>query len=204
MILQHRNRGFAEAVEKSRQFYNLTLSDEEDQSQRGVLTHIIEAGTAWNHREIPWSPGWSWNLSASREHYFIIVGVRNGTYAGNVMSMHYSFYWHRMLLEDCRYGHAVVSWDMSFTATTSLCKWLHFYRPPTKLGKVMFSQVSVSDSVHRGEYLWYQVPSWGVGMSREKGMSRGRMGTPLDIGPGIQRDTVGKRTLRILLQCFLV
>ena len=45
LILQHRNRRFAEAVEKSRQFYNLTLSDEEDQSQRGVLTHIIEAGT---------------------------------------------------------------------------------------------------------------------------------------------------------------
>ena len=45
LILQHRNRGFAEAVEKSRQFYNLTLSDEEAQSQTGVLTHIIEAGT---------------------------------------------------------------------------------------------------------------------------------------------------------------
>ena len=31
-------------MEKSRQFYNLTLSDEEDQTHRGVLTHIIEEG----------------------------------------------------------------------------------------------------------------------------------------------------------------
>ena len=47
-ILQQRNRGFAEAVEKSRQFYNLTLSDEEDQGRRGVLTHIIEEGKISN------------------------------------------------------------------------------------------------------------------------------------------------------------
>ena len=40
------------------------------------------------------------------QHSWIVIGisgVRNGTYAGNVMSMHFNFYWHRMLLEDCRY-----------------------------------------------------------------------------------------------------
>ena len=32
-------------------------------------------------------------------------GVEDGRYPSNVMAMHHNFYWHRMLLEDCRQGY---------------------------------------------------------------------------------------------------
>ena len=45
------------------------------------------------------------------------------------------------------------------------------YRPPMKLGKVIFSQTYVSHSFQRGRYLWYLVPFRGLGMGVD--ISRG-------------------------------
>ena len=98
-------------------------------------------------------------------------------------------------------------------------------------GKKMFPRVSVSHSVHGGRGWVSLVPcpfqlvgvsgtrsllevspegwvclGWacqGVGMSFLGGMSRGGVDT-LSPWHGIQRDTVGKRAVRILLECFLV
>ena len=60
-------------------------------------------------------------------------------------------------------------------------------------------------------YLLYQVLSGGGLYSPPPPhgtwggcMSRGVLTQPPDKGPGIQRDTVGKRAVRILLECFLV
>ncbi|XP_064642315.1 uncharacterized protein LOC135496760 [Lineus longissimus] len=40
-------------------------------------------------------------------------GVLNGTYSPNIMSMHNNFYWHRMLLEDTKYGHPCIEWALA-------------------------------------------------------------------------------------------
>lgn len=37
-------------------------------------------------------------------------GVQSGALAPNLMSMHYNFYWYRMILEDCRFYTDPVLW----------------------------------------------------------------------------------------------
>ena len=49
----------------------------------------------------------------------------------------------------------------------------------------------------------YQVPSWGYVQERS-GYVQGWVPPPPDMGPGIPQNTVGKRVVRILLECFLV
>ena len=50
-------------------------------------------------------------------------------------------------------------------------------------------------------YLWYQVPFGGEG---EYVQGIRTHPPPPDMGPGIPRDTVGKRAVRILLEYFLI
>ena len=77
-----------------------------------------------------------------------------------------------------------------------------FYHPTTKLGG---GNVFRHVSIHGG----------GVGISGTKSLPGVGVGwgwlcrrwipiSPLEMGPRIQQDTVGKRAVRILLECFLV
>ena len=71
----------------------------------------------------------------------------------------------------------------------------------------MFSEASVSQSVHEGEGSW--LPSMhhrshDRGVCIQGGLHPGGVGhTPLEIH-GILRDTVNKRAVLILLECILV
>ena len=98
---------------------------------------------------------------------------------------------------------------------TRIRSWLTTARQRS-CGKVLFSQVSVSHSVHGGDlwfhilsragwvwYLWYLVPSGGkyvqecgYDLGRGAGMSRGRV--PIPAGHGIQWDMVRKWAVHIL------
>ena len=101
------------------------------------------------------------------------------------------------------------------------CGGLYNYRPQTKLreGNVfmdtcLFTRgwVFLMPCPFFGGYLWYQVPSrmggYVVGLGGYVGggyvQGGGYLPLPLDMGPGIAQDTVGKRAVRILLECFLV
>ena len=102
----------------------------------------------------------------------------------------------------------------SWVQTPLLLK-CHFYRPQTKFVKVMFLHLSVSHSVHRGEYLGRYTPP-GRYTPRQvhtlAGTSPSRY-TPWQVQSPLGRytppgnacwDTVNKRAVRILLECILV
>jgi hypothetical protein len=52
------------------------------------------------------------NYKGAMSHH-IDEGIRQGLYSANIMSMHNNFYWHRMLIEDTKYGHPCIEWALA-------------------------------------------------------------------------------------------